>query len=456
MTGILEELEKLQQESEAYFAEDEAVLERQKEVEKETRRLMERVREENEWLRNLPPRREAHAYLGRLAGLIRIPARYQEEAIQEVLNNMYGYGKLQAVMDDPYISDIMVIGGTQVIVTRRGEREVVPGLVMQNEEIVDFVSKKLSGTTYKFDLANPRCDAMLADGYRMHVRGGASAWTVKDEFGVILPRECMFLTVRKPLFNFSLEQLMELRMLSPEMVQLFALFPTLHYSYVVAGGTGSAKSTLCAAILGHVPENEVVGIVEEMPELQPLCRWSARLYNKGANAEGKGEITMLDSIADTLRMFFDHVGVGEIRMEAMAYAFLQAGLSVTGHTFTTVHAPPQAQGIVQRMCLLAAGAPQKPAMSTVANIFTSVTQVVIGCERTRFGKRVVEVSEIYPYDPSTKTVPFVRLATWNGEKDVFVFHGMTPRMVERAKRQGISLPDLPIQKNPQFEQVYLG
>lgn len=449
-------LDREQTEAERYFQEGDYLDEAISEIEKYTQAVLERVREENEWLRKTPSRRETHAYLGKLAGELHIPPRYREDAIREALNNMYGYGKLQSVIDDPHVSDAQVIGGVGIIVTSKGKRQMLHSVVLSDDEILEFVNKKFAGTSYKLDLANPRCDAMLADGYRLHVRAGSSGWTMDGEFGVRLPKECVILTIRKPLFNFRLEDLCELRMFSPEMLEFFRFSQQIAYRYVVGGGTGSAKSTFMAAMMGTIPDDEVSCVVEEMPELQPLARWVVRLYNKAAGPEGKGEITMADSIVDTLRMFFDNVFVGETRTEDVAYEYLQAGIVVTRQTGTTTHAGPNAPSIVQRMCLLAAGSPKQPGMETVANIFSSVTNLTIGCARTRFGKRVTQVAEILPYDVSRKSIPYVVVAEWDGENDRFSFHGLTPTMLARARLEGVAIPTLPVQEHPTIHYIPIG
>ncbi|MCY0895242.1 MAG: ATPase, T2SS/T4P/T4SS family [Alicyclobacillaceae bacterium] len=455
--ALLQAVAEVQSEAERYFEAADSADDYLKEVDRYAFEVLERVREESEWLRKLPSRRETHAYLGKIAGALKIPPRFQEDAIREALNNMYGYGKLQSVIDDPHVSDAQVVGGIGIIITRKGERSMLKSIVMSDEEILEFVGKKFAGTSYKLDLANPRCDAMLADGYRLHVRAGSSGWTVEREFGLRLPKECVIMTIRKPLFNFRLEDLHQLRMFSEEMLEFFRFSQKIAYRYVVGGGTGSAKSTVMAALMGTIPDNEVSCVVEEMPELQPLAKWVARLYNKAPNHEGKGEINMADSIVDTLRMFFDNVFVGETRTEDVAYEYLQAGIVVTRQTGTTTHAAPNAPSMIQRMCLLAAGSSKKPGMETVASIFSSVTNLTIGCARTRFGKRITEIAEILPYDVERKAVPYVVVAEWNGETDAFVFHGITERMAQKARLEGIEPPQtLPMQHHPEVHYVPIG
>ncbi len=450
-------IEREQAAAEQYFQVEEESEKHAKEVDKYALAVLERVREENEWLRKTPARRETHAYLGKIAGKLRIPAAYQEDAIREALNNMYGYGKLQSVIDDPHVSDAQVIGGIGIIVTRKGERSMLKSIVMSDEEILEFVSKKFAGTSYKLDLANPRCDAMLADGYRLHVRAGASGWTVDSDFGIRLAKECVIMTIRKSLFNFRLQELQQLKMISADMLEFFKFAQKISYRYVVGGGTGSAKSTFMAAMMGLIPENEVSCVVEEMPELQPLAKWVARLYNKAPNHEGNGEINMADSIVDTLRMFFDNVFVGETRTEEVAYEYLQAGIVVTRQTGTTIHAQASAESIVSRLCLLAAGSSKKPGMETVASIFAAVTNLTVGCARTRFGKRVEQVAEILPYDVERRSVPYIVVAERNGETDEFVFHGITPSMIQKAKMEGVEIPKtLPVQQNPILRYVRIG
>jgi pilus assembly protein CpaF len=96
-------------------------------------------------------------------------------------------------------------------------------------------------------------------------------------------------------------------------------------------------------------------------------------------------------------------------------------------------------------------------METVASIFAAVTNLTVGCARTRFGKRVEQVAEILPYDVERRSVPYIVVAERNGETDEFVFHGITPSMIQKAKMEGVEIPKtLPVQQNPILRYVRIG
>jgi pilus assembly protein CpaF len=455
----LTEIERAQQEMEQVLRGETAHDRLAQEAEPYYQRLLEEIRRRNEWWRELPPRKSAYAYLGRTAGEIGVPHAYREYVITTALNDMYSYGKIQRLIDDPLVSDIQIYGDYATFYIRAGKRYESTEARMSNEELYAFVQKKLSGTNYHFDLSNPSCDAILPDGYRMHVVGGPAGWTVPDEEGRRLERDCLIVTIRKPLRNFTLEELCQLRTFDETILHFFEWMQRLARPFVVVGGTGSSKSTMMAALLGKVPSGRVSGIIEEMPELQPLCPWAARLYERPANAEGKGAVRMAKQAVNTLRMQFDNVYVGEIRTAQVAWEFLQAASTVTYQTGTTLHVRgmPDTASAIRRLAALISSHESRPGPAMIGDLITMGIRHIIGMMSVpeRGGKRVVEIGELLPYEPRERRIPYVVIAKWDPVTDTWRFHGITEAMREEAKIWGYDISGLPVQDNPDVRYVYL-
>ncbi|WP_029423372.1 ATPase, T2SS/T4P/T4SS family [Alicyclobacillus macrosporangiidus] len=454
-----EEIEQAQREMERVLRGEPELERLAREAEPHYQRLLEEIRRRNEWWRELPPRKSAYAYLGRIAGEIDVPHACREYVITAVLNDMYSYGKIQRLIDDPLVSDIQIYGGFATFYIRAGKRYESTEARMSNEELYAFVQKKLSGTNYHFDLSKPFCDAILPDGYRMHVVGGPAGWTVPDEDGRRLEHDCFIVTIRKPLRNFTLQELWQLRTFDETILCFFEWMQRLARSFVIVGGTGSSKSTLMAALLGLVPGDRVSGIIEEMPELQPLCPRAARLYERPANAEGKGAVRMAEQVVNTLRMQFDNVYVGEVRTSPVAWEFLQAASTVTHQTGTTLHVRgmPDTAAAIRRLAALLLAHGTKPGPAMVGDLITMGVKHIIGMMSVpdKGGKRVVEIGELLPYEPRERRIPYVVIAKWDPAADTWHFNGITKAMVDEARIWGYTISGLPVQEHPDVRYVYL-
>jgi pilus assembly protein CpaF len=454
----LSEIERAQREMEQTLRGETQIDRIAQEAEPYYQRLMAEIRRRNEWWRDLPPRKSAYAYLGRIVGEIDVPHQYREYVVTTALNDMYSYGKIQRLIDDPLVSDIQIYGDHATFYIRNGERFESTEARMTNEELYAFVQKKLSGTNYHFDLSNPSCDAILPDGYRMHVVGGPAGWTVTDEEGRRLERDCLIVTIRKPLRNFTLEELCQLHTFDETILHFFEWMQRLARPFVIVGGTGSSKSTLMAALLGKVPSERVSGIIEEMPELQPLCPRAARLYERAPNAEGKGAVRMTQQVVNTLRMQFDNVYVGEIRTAPVSWEFFQAASTVTYQTGTTLHVRgmPDTAAAIRRLAALISSHESKPGAAMIGDLITMGVRHVIGMMSVpKRGKRVVEIGELLPYEPRERRIPYVVIARWDPVTDAWRFHGITETMREEARIWGYDISGLPVQEKPDVRYVYL-
>jgi len=454
------EIERAQREMEQTLRDEPQTDRLAQEAEPYYQRLMAEIRRRNEWWRDLPPRRSAYAYLGRLAGEIGVPHAYREYVITTALNDMYSYGKIQRLIDDPLVSDIQIYGDFGTFYIKAGKRYESTEGRMTNEELYAFVQKKLSGTNYHFDLSKPSCDAILPDGYRMHVVGGPAGWTLpEDEDGRRLERDCLIVTIRKPLRNFTLEELCQLHTFDETILHFFEWMQRLARPFLVVGGTGSSKSTLMAALLGLVPPDRISGIIEEMPELQPLCARAARLYERAPNAEGKGAVTMDQQVVNTLRMQFDNVYIGEIRTSPVTWEFFQAASTVTYQTASTFHVRgwPDTAAALRRLAALLSSHESRPTTTMVGDLITMGVRHIIGMMSVpeKGGKRVVEISEILPYEPQERRIPYIVIAQWEPKTDTWRFHGITEAMAHEADVQGYAISGLPVQANPEIRYVYL-
>jgi pilus assembly protein CpaF len=302
--------------------------------------------------------------------------RELEEFTGEIIDEMIGFGPIESLLKDPTVNDILINTHESCYVERYGKLYETRVHFKDEAHLIRIVNKIVAGVGRRVDEASPMVDARLPDGSRVNV--------------AIRP-----IAVDGPLVSIrkfsekalSLEKLLELSTLRPQMADLLTAAVQGRISILISGGTGSGKTTLLNALSGSVPHQERLITIEDAAELQLQQPHVCRLETRPANAEGKGEILQRDLVKNALRMRPDRIIVGECRGEE-AFDMLQA--MNTGHegSMTTIHAnsPRDALGRLEQMVGMA-GMP-----STVASIRSQVASaitVIIQLQRLPDGRRRV-------------------------------------------------------------------
>ncbi|CAB50295.1 ATPase, T2SS/T4P/T4SS family [Pyrococcus abyssi] len=225
-----------------------------------------------------------------------------------IVQNMIGYGKLDPLVRDDNLEEIMVIGiDRPVYVWHRRFGMCKTNIVFKTErELLTIIERIAREVGRRIDQQNPLLDARLPDGSRVNA-------TLPP-----ISLDGPTLTIRKfkkdPL---TIIDLIKFRTLSSDVAAfLWLLVDGLGVkpaNILVAGGTGSGKTTTLNSLAMFIPPSERVISIEDTAELQlPIEHW-VRLETRPPNVEGKGEITMDDLVKNTLRMRPDRIIVGEVR-----------------------------------------------------------------------------------------------------------------------------------------------
>jgi len=300
----------------------------------------------------------------------------------ELYNEMMGLGPVEPLLKDPTVTDILINTHEQVYVERHGQLERVPIRFKDEAHLLRIVNKIVSAVGRRVDESQPMVDARLQDGSRVNA--------------VIRP-----LAVDGPLISirkfskqpFSLERLIEMGSLRPQMAELLAGAVKARVSILVSGGTGSGKTTMLNALSNHISHKERLVTIEDAAELQLQQPHVGRLETRPANIEGKGEIRQRELVRNALRMRPDRIVVGEVRGEE-AFDMLQA--MNTGHegSMTTIHAntPRDALARLEQMVGMAGFAMSQASIRThIASAIGIVMQLSRLSDGTR---RTISVSEI--------------------------------------------------------------
>jgi len=296
--------------------------------------------------------------------------------VAEVLAEVNGLGRLEPLLADPQVTEIMVNGPGQVWVERSGLLERVP-LDLDTGAIEHLIEKVVSPLGLRVDRSSPLVDARLPDGSRVNAVVPPLA----------LDGPCI--TVRRfgakavPLGAFA----------PPSVTSLLGWLVAGRLNVIVSGGTGAGKTTLLNALSACIPSGERVITVEDAAELRLPGEHVVRLEARPANAEGAGEVRIRELVRNALRMRPDRIVVGEVRGPE-ALDMLQA--MNTGHegSLSTCHAnsPDDALRRLETMILM--GDVNLP-LPAVRSQLTSALDVVVQVARRAGGsRRVVAVTEV--------------------------------------------------------------
>lgn len=255
------------------------------------------------------------------------------ELIEEAVAQVLGLGRLDPLLQDPNISDIHVRGNSPVWVKLRdGTRQQRPPIVETDVELIELVRKigaRMARSEQRFDPAHPHINLQLPDGSRM--------------FAAMDIAMRPTLIIRRHLFEMSsLVELSQRGMMTFEVAAFLAAAVRARRNIIIAGGTGTGKTTLLRALLNEVAREERIVTIEDAYELgiehfEELHPDFDSLQARPANIEGNGEITVADLTKMALRMDPDRVIVGEVR-GAEAFPMLLAMSQGNNGSMCTLHA----------------------------------------------------------------------------------------------------------------------
>jgi pilus assembly protein CpaF len=361
----------------------------------------------------------------------------KQQISDEVLDEVFGLGPLEPLLQDPTISDILVNTHKQVYVERKGLLELTSVTFRDSQHLLRIIDKIVSQVGRRVDESTPMVDARLSDGSRVNA---------------IIPP----LAVDGPLLSirrFSTDKLMpadlvERRAMTPGMMELLEGAVKAKLNIIIAGGTGAGKTTLLNALSAFIAPKERIVTIEDAAELQLKQPHVARLETRPANLEGTGAVRQRELLINSLRMRPDRIVVGEVRGEE-ALDMLQA--MNTGHdgSLTTVHANSPRDAI-SRLEVMVSLANSNMQLTSIRQQIASAVHVLVQASRMSDGsRRVVNVTEVTGMEGEVVTLQDIFVFEkrgLNAEGQVvgrFAATGIRPKFYEKLLSAGIRLrPDL--------------
>src|SRR6266849_5961992 len=358
----------------------------------------------------------------------------KQQISDEVLDEVFGLGPLEPLLQDPSISDILVNTHKQVYIERKGLLELTTVRFRDDQHLLRIIDKIVSQVGRRVDESTPMVDARLSDGSRVNA---------------IIPP----LAVDGPLLSirrFGTDKLMpqdlvEKKALTSGMMELLQGAVKAKLNIIIVGGTGAGKTTLLNALSVFISNKERIITIEDAAELQLKQPHVARLETRPANLEGTGAVRQRQLLVNSLRMRPDRIVVGEVRGEE-ALDMLQA--MNTGHdgSLTTIHANTP-RDAVSRLEVMVSLANANMQLISIRQQISSAVHLFVQTARLSDGSRkVISIAELTGMEGNIVTMQDIFVFRKRGIREngevlgEFLATGVRPRFAERLQVSGIHFP----------------
>jgi len=306
----------------------------------------------------------------------------RQDLIEDICNDVLGYGPLEPLLARDDIADIMVNGNKNIFIEVKGRVRETNIRFRDHAQLVNVCQRIVSQIGRRVDESSPICDARLPDGSRVNV---------------IVPPLAVdgtSLTIRKfKRDKLTLDQLIDYGSISPAGAEILRVVGRIRCNVLVSGGTGSGKTTLLNCLTRYIDPDERIVTCEDAAELQLQQPHVVRLETRPPNLEGEGRITMRDLVRNCLRMRPERIIVGEVRGDE-AIDLLQA--MNTGHdgSMGTLHANSPRDALARLESMILMGGFTLPA-KTIREMICASIDVIVQTQRLRDGsRRITHITEI--------------------------------------------------------------
>ncbi|MBA4208506.1 MAG: protein kinase [Parvibaculum sp.] len=306
----------------------------------------------------------------------------QEALLQDICNDVLGYGPLEPLLARDDIADIMVNGSDRTFIEVSGKVELTNIRFRDNSQLMNICQRIVSQVGRRVDESSPICDARLPDGSRVNV--------IVPPLSIDGPA----LTIRKfRRDKLTMNDLVGYNSISQEGAEVLGIIGKVRCNVLISGGTGSGKTTLLNCLTGFIDADERIITCEDAAELQLQQPHVVRLETRPPNLEGQGQVTMTELVRNCLRMRPERIIVGEVRGPE-AFDLLQA--MNTGHdgSMGTLHANSPREALSRLESMITMGGYQLPS-KTIREMICGSIDVVIQAARLRDGsRRITHITEV--------------------------------------------------------------
>ena len=358
----------------------------------------------------------------------------RDRLVDEVLDETFGYGPLETLLKDNTISDIMINGPKNIYVERSGKMEKSNVVFRNNTHLLQVVDRIVSKVGRRVDETCPMVDARMLDGSR---------------FNAIIPPLALdgaAVSIRRFGANpLKLEDLLNYKAFTPEMVMLLEGAIKARLNVVISGGTGSGKTTLLNTLSSFIPNADRIVTIEDAAELQLQQDHVVRLETRPPNIEGRGAITATDLVKNALRMRPERIIIGECR-GAETLDMLQA--MNTGHegSMTTLHANTPRDAIARMETMIMMSGFELPLRAMRTQISSAINLIVQATRLPGGPRKITYITEVVGMEQETIVMQDIFRFNREGVDESgraygkFVSTGIRPTFMQRLESAGVRLP----------------
>lgn len=357
----------------------------------------------------------------------------KQKAHKLVMDEVFGYGPITSLLEDPTVTEVMVNGPNHIFIERFGKIEVTDKRFRDDRHVLHTIDKIISPLGRRVDESSPMVDARLPDGSRVNI--------IIPPLSIKGPA----ITIRKFAVDpYTLEDLISFGTLTMDMAKLLRSSVRGRINILVSGGTGSGKTTLLNVVSGFIPDNERIVTIEDAAELQLQQTHVLPLESRPSNIEGKGRVSIRDLVVNSLRMRPDRIIVGEVR-SGEALDMLQA--MNTGHdgSLTTIHANTPRDSLSRLETMVMMSGMELPSKAIREQVASAINLIVQVGRFTDGSRKITKITEIVGMESDTITL-----------QDLFVFRhdgfderggvvgkhiptGIVPSYMEKLRAHGENL-----------------
>jgi pilus assembly protein CpaF len=357
-----------------------------------------------------------------------------KEIFEETL--LQFFGPIRPLLEDPGVSDIMINGPKQIYFEKKGTLHLSDATFESVEHLTAALRNAAQYVGKHIDEERPILEGRLPDGSRIEAVLPPAA---PDGPCVSIRRFFKETLTVQRLINFGA--------MTEEVAEALKVFVASKLNVLIAGGTGSGKTSMLNALSSFIPEEERVVIIEDSRELQLQRTHVCQLEARPPDPKGKGEVKIRDLFRATLRLRPDRIVVGEIR-GGEALDLVQAMTSGHGGCMSTLHATYPRDTITRLETMGMMSDVDMPLHALRVQIASAVNLIVQVSRLQDGSRKITHVTEVLGYDATTSSYQM---------QDIFVREyqgfdpsgkiestigptGIIPRCIEQLHEHGLDLP----------------
>ncbi len=358
----------------------------------------------------------------------------RERIVDEVIDEVLGLGPLELILKDAAVSDILINGPKNIYVEKGGQMQKSEVEFRDGKHLLQIIDRIVSKVGRRVDETSPMVDARLEDGSRVNA---------------IIPPLALdgaAVSIRRFGSNpLKLEDLLNYKAFTPEMVMLLEGCIKARLNMIIAGGTGSGKTTLLNTLSSFIGHSDRIVTIEDAAELQLQQDHIVRLETRPANIEGNGAVSATDLVKNALRMRPERIIIGECR-GGETLDMLQA--MNTGHdgSMTTIHANTPRDAIARLETLVMMAGFELP-VKAIRQQVSGAVDVLIQANRLQGGpRRVTAITEVVGMEQDTIVMQDIYKFNQQGINEEgkayghFECTGVRPSFMDKLEAAGVRLP----------------